>query len=151
VPYSLGGVILFYINQQVGFVDTDMMGVVHHSNYFRWFEAARVAWLKQAGVSLQELMGDGFLFPISDARCSYKKPALYDDYLKIYVKMLELSRAKMIFIYQVRRDDVLLTDGYTCNVFANSKGKPVRLSNKYYQLLLKFSEAEKAAPADGML
>ena len=36
------------ICDRVRYVETDMMGVVHHSNYFRWFEMGRVAWLRGA-------------------------------------------------------------------------------------------------------
>lgn len=132
------------INERVRFVDTDMMGVVHHSNYFRWFEAARVAYLKEAGVDLWDLMNGGYSFPISDVRCAYKIPARYDDSLEIFVRMIELSRAKMVFCYQVRRqnDNELLAEGYTCNIFTNDKGKVTRLPAKYYDALKIFSDAE---------
>ena len=52
------------ICDRVRYVETDMMGVVHHSNYFRWFEMGRVAWLRAAGVELWELMNANIIFPI---------------------------------------------------------------------------------------
>ena len=131
-------------HERVRFVDTDMMGVVHHSNFFKWFESARVAYLKEAGVELWDLMRDGYSFPISDVRCAYKVPARYDDSLEIAVRMIELSRAKMVFCYQVRRenDNELLAEGYTCNIFTNESGKVTRLPSKFYDPLQKFFEAE---------
>lgn len=132
------------VKERVRFVDTDMMGVVHHSNYFRWFEIARVEYLNQAGVRLLELLDKGYNVPVSDVRCSYKESAKYDDELAIYAKMLELNRAKMVFSYQVRRvhDNALLAEGVTRNVFTNKEGKIRRLPDEYYNLLKGFCEKE---------
>ena len=128
----------------VRFADTDMMGVVHHSNYFQWFESGRVAYLKEAGVNLWDIMNDGYAFPISDVRCAYKVPARYDDKLEIITRLIELSRAKMVFSYQVRRenDSELLAEGYTCNIFTNENGKVTRLPCKFFDLLQKFFETD---------
>lgn len=54
------------IRDRVRFVETDMMGVVHHANYMRWFE--RVVWLicVPAGVELLDLMAHGVIFPITE-------------------------------------------------------------------------------------
>ena len=134
------------INEQVRFADTDMLGVVHHANYFRWFESARVAFLKQAGVDLWDLMNNGYSFPISDARCAYKSPARYDDELVVNIAMRELSRAKMTFDYEVWRpkDAKLLAEGYTCNVFTDAAGRVTRLRDVFYRRLYDFYQAQKS-------
>ena len=128
-----------------------MMGVAHHANYFKWFESARAAFLKTAGVDLWDLMDAGYSFPISDARCAYKSSAHYGDCLEIEAKMIELSRAKMAFSYQVRRcgDNKLLAAGYTRNVFTGAGGKVTRLRDEFYQPLLSFCEKEKSAAGGG--
>jgi acyl-CoA thioester hydrolase len=138
---------LFSFEETVRFADTDMMGVAHHANYFRWFESARVAFLKAAGIDLWDLMKAGYSFPISDARCVYKVSARYGDCLGIQVTMPELTRAKMVFSYQARRraDAALLAEGHTCNVFTNAGGKVARLCDEFYQPLLSFYEKEKSA------
>lgn len=59
------------VQEKVRFVETDLMGVVHHSNYFRWFEMGRVEYLRQAGVFLTELMADGIVFPITHVDCQF--------------------------------------------------------------------------------
>lgn len=139
--------------ERVRFVDTDMMGVVHHSNFLKWFETARVTYLREAGVDLWDLMNDGYSFPISDVRCSYKVPAKYDDCLEIAVKLLELSKAKMVFSYQVRRenDNELLAEGYTCNIFANEKGRVTRLPGKYYDALKTFFDVQLVQAQEGLI
>ena len=67
------------IRDKVRFVETDMMGVVHHANYLRWFEMGRVAYLRACGISLGELMADGVIFPITEVRAKYKNSCTFDD------------------------------------------------------------------------
>ena len=43
--------------------ETDQMGVVHHSNYLRYFEVARLEWLTQLGVSYQAMEEEGVMMP----------------------------------------------------------------------------------------
>ena len=118
------------VREKVRFVETDMMGVVHHSNYFRWFEMGRVEYLRQAGIYLLDLMQDGILFPITEVSCQYKASARFDDYLVIETTMVELSRVKMVFNYQVVRevDGLLLAEGKTQNLFTDNNGRIVRLA-----------------------
>lgn len=128
------------VREKVRFVETDLMGVVHHSNYFRYFEMGRVEYLRQAGVLLTELMEKGIVFPITDVACKYHASAKFDDYILIETEMTEVSRVKMVFTYQVRReaDGVLLASGATTNLFTSiASGKIIRLPAEYYNKLEK--------------
>ena len=53
---KVGRMTVIEVRDRVRFVETDMMGVVHHSNYLRWFEMGRVAYLRAAGVELLDLI-----------------------------------------------------------------------------------------------
>jgi acyl-CoA thioester hydrolase len=125
------------VRDKVRFVETDMMGVVHHANYLRWFEMGRVEYLRQANIYLLELMDKGILFPIKDVSCQYIASARFDDTIIIETTMAELSRAKMIFSYRVLRenDGTLLATGKTQNVFTDADGKVIRLPVAIYEPL----------------
>jgi len=125
------------VHEKVRFVETDMMGVAHHSNYFRWFEMGRVEYLRQAGISLNELMAAGILFPISDVECKYRASARFEDCIRIEAIPMELTPVKMVFNYRIIRDadEVLLAAGRTQNVFTDSNGKIIRLPVEYYNKL----------------
>lgn len=129
------------VREKVRFVETDAMGVVHHSNYFRWFEMGRVEFLRTVGILLTELMKEGILFPITEVSCKYHASAKFDEYILIQTEMAEVSRAKMIFTYEVRReaDGALLATGRTTNLFTGSSGKIIRLPVDYYSKLEKAS------------
>ena len=89
------------IRDRVRFVETDMMGVVHHANYLRWFEMGRVAYLRAAGVELLDLMAHGVIFPITEVHVKYKNSCTFDDEFEVQTIMTEFSRAKMDFAYIV--------------------------------------------------
>ncbi len=125
------------VQERVRFAETDMMGVVHHANYFRWFEVGRVAYLREAGISLYELMEENIVFPITHVECQYRASAKFDDVIIIEARLESLSRAKMVFTYRILReaDGALLAEGRTQNVFTDMEGKIIRLSDHYYKRL----------------
>jgi acyl-CoA thioester hydrolase len=134
------------VKDRVRFAETDMMGVVHHANYFRWFEMGRVEYLRQAGVYLLDLMDAGILFPITDVSCSYRASARFDDRLAVETVMAELSKVKMVFTYRVVReeDGTLFATGRTQNAFTDRAGKIIRLPAEYYdRLQAKYAGEEK--------
>ena len=113
----------------VRFYETDMMGIAHHSNHFRWFEMARIEFLRQIGVTLWDMMNEDIVFPIMNV----------DDELHIETYLVKMTRAQMIFRYRMRRasDGALLATGETKNAFmSKSTGKIVRLDDTFYQPML---------------
>ncbi|MFA6848890.1 MAG: thioesterase family protein [Selenomonadaceae bacterium] len=123
------------ITHRVNFYDTDAMAVVHHANYIRWFEIGRVDFLRKAGITIGELMADGFVFPITDVNCKYVSPGKFDDVLVIETIPTALTKVKMAFDYRILReaDQKVLVEGHTQNVFTNREtGSIARLPEKYY-------------------
>ncbi|MBR2519944.1 MAG: acyl-CoA thioesterase [Selenomonadaceae bacterium] len=126
------------ITERVKFFDTDTMGVVHHSNYIRMFETGRVEFLRTLGISLNEMMSDGILFPIVEVNAKFHSPAQFDDVLEISTIAEALTRAKMQFRYEIRRrgEEKILAEGSSTNVFTHD-GKICRLPEKFFERLLK--------------
>ena len=129
---------------KVRFVETDLMGVVHHSNYFRWFEMARVEYLRAGNVLLPELIAAGIVFPITDVQCKYRQSAHFDEMIRIEATLVEFSRAKMCFSYRVMRDmdNMLLAEGSTQNVFTDKEGRVTRLPQIYFDRIDAVRQAE---------
>lgn len=123
---------------RVKFYDTDTMGVVHHSNYIRWFETGRVEFLRELGIDLNDMMNDGILFPIVEVGAKFHAPAHFDDELEIETTAEALTKAKMKFNYVIRRhgEERILAEGTSTNVFT-SDGKICRLPDKYFSKLVK--------------
>ena len=140
---------LAIVKERVRFVETDLMGVVHHSNYFRWFEMARVEYLRAANVLLPELLAAGIIFPITDVTCHYRQPAHFDEIIRIEAELVEFSRAKMRFGYKIYRDmdEVLLVEGATQNVFTDKSGRIIRLPLLYQDRIEAVRQAENGGLA----
>lgn len=96
---------------RVGYVDTDQAGVVHHSTYLRYLEAARVEFLRTYGIDYKtfELEGRTAL-PVVEVATRYKMPARFDDELEIETWVGLLTRARLRFDSRVWRGKDLLTE-----------------------------------------
>ena len=132
----------------VNFYDTDAMAVVHHANYIRWFEIGRVEYLRRIGITLNEMMEDGFVFPITNIESKYLHSGKFDDELLIETTATALTKAKMAFDYRILRpaDGVTLVTGRSQNVFTSREtGKIVRLPAKYYERLEEAMRQESTA------
>ena len=90
---------------RVEYHHTDQMGIVHHSNYIKFFEAARTEWLRAAGMTYAEMERRGVMMPIVDVHVRYRQPAYYDEVLSVSVFVDELPMARMIFRYEIRGED----------------------------------------------
>lgn len=90
---------------RVEYHHTDQMGIVHHSNYIKFFEAARTEWLRAVGMTYAEMERRGVMMPIVDVHVKYRQPAYYDEVLSVSVFVDELPMARMIFRYEIRGED----------------------------------------------
>ncbi len=90
---------------RVEYHHTDQMGIVHHSNYIKFFEAARTEWLRAAGMTYAEMERRGVMMPIVDVHIKYRQPAYYDEVLTIRVIVDELPMARMVFRYEICGED----------------------------------------------
>ena len=136
------------VTHHVDYYETDAMAVVHHSTYIRWFEIGRVAYLRAAGIDLNELTAAGYSYPITAVNAKYVSPARFDDNVLIETTAKAMTRAKMEFTYTIRMADtgVVLVTGFSQNVFTSlATGHVTRLPEKYYAPLAKAMAQEKAA------
>ena len=84
---------------------TDQMGIVHHSNYIKFFEVARTEWLRSAGLTYAEMERRGVMMPIVDVNVKYRQPAYYDELLSVTAIVEDMPMARMIFKYEIRGED----------------------------------------------
>ena len=77
----------FRTSRRVEFADTDMAGIVHFANFFRYMEAAEVDFLQARGLSVRlDWEGQAIGFPRVSASCDYLRPATFMDTLEISVR-----------------------------------------------------------------
>ena len=98
---------------RVRFCETDLMGIVHHSNYLAYFEAGRVEWLRRRGVTYVDWTERGVHLPVVEASVRYRAPARFDDVITIETRLIELRSVSLKFDYKMSRGDQLLAEGFT--------------------------------------
>jgi acyl-CoA thioester hydrolase len=98
------------INLEVRYYETDLMGIVHHSNYIRYFECGRDAALVKLGLPVKQVEEEiGVMMPVIKVECIYKTPAKYGDLLRIVSMVKQPPGAKIIvdtIIYNERKEVV---------------------------------------------
>jgi acyl-CoA thioester hydrolase len=124
---------------QIIFGDTDQMGVVYYANYLRFFEGARASYWRALGRSYKDLEDAQVAMPVIEAHCSYKRPARYEDLIAVDTEITDVRAASLRFIYEVRRGDELLAEGYTRHAVIGPGGKPRALPDFMRELVTKRS------------
>lgn len=79
----------------VRYYETDLMGIVHHSNYIRYFEYGRIKMLEEIGLPISEIEGRGVMLPVVSTFCTYKTPSRMGETLRIISSVESMPMAKM--------------------------------------------------------
>lgn len=118
----------------VRYAETDMMGIVHHSRYYPWFEAARSDFIRKFGKSYGEMEKSGILMPLTETHARYFAGLTYDEEAVVICRLREMGVARCKFEYEVYRksDKKLMTTGYTKHGFVNRDFVPVNLKKTAY-------------------
>lgn len=96
----------------VRYYETDLMGIVHHSNYIRYFECGRIDMLRQIGLPIEEIERRGVMIPVVSTYCEYKTPSKMGDTLRIVCSVEKMPMAKMSIKTQIfNQEEALVAQG----------------------------------------
>lgn len=118
----------------VRYAETDMMGIVHHSRYYPWFEIARGDYIKKAGLRYRDLEDIGIMMPLSESHAKYLSGLRYDDDVLVTCEIEKLTVARCRFKYEVFSlpGRELKTTGFTEHGFVDTKTfTPINLKKTY--------------------
>ncbi|WP_027876573.1 acyl-CoA thioesterase [Meiothermus cerbereus] len=121
----------------VRYAETDAMGVVHHSSYVVWLEAARVEWLEQIGLPYPQIEAQGLAFAVVELGLIYRQPARFGERVEVEVWLCEASSRTLRYQYRVWRGQTLLAEGYTRHLCQDAQGKAVRIPATVAEPLLR--------------
>ncbi|MBA4020061.1 MAG: thioesterase [Pirellula sp.] len=112
---------------RVRYQETDAMGVLHHANYFTYFEMGRTELLRANGKSYRDLEDGGLLMVIVKIGCNYRRPARYDDVLRLHTVTTRVTAAKIEHEYQMYRGEELLCEGHSTLACVDREGRVQRV------------------------
>ncbi len=110
----------FQTTRRVEFGDTDMAGIVHFSNFFRYMEAAETEFLRTLGLSVAWTQdGRRVGFPRVSASCDYTKPAVFGDLLTVAVTVEKVGTKSVTYRFDFTRGDDAIAVGRITSVFCH--------------------------------
>jgi acyl-CoA thioester hydrolase len=112
---------------RVRYAETDRMGLLHHANYFVYFEMGRTELLREKGLSYRELEDSGALLVIIEIGCKFRRPAFYDDLLILKTRVDQVTNVKIVHRYELWRDATLLAEGHSTLACVDRSGRPQAL------------------------
>jgi YbgC/YbaW family acyl-CoA thioester hydrolase len=111
-------------------VDTDIAGVMHFSNYFRYFEACEEEFYRSISMPLTKIRDKyGVMLPRVEAHCHYRAACRFDDVVDVTMKVREVAEKTITYDFQVtrRRDGALAAQGFVKCIAVNAEWKAVPL------------------------
>ncbi|WP_295155700.1 thioesterase family protein [uncultured Brachyspira sp.] len=126
---------------RVIYADTDQMGVVYHSNYFRYFEIGRTELLRELGISYKEMEEKyNIMLPVKEAFADYKISIRYDEIIVVYTSIEKLKNVSLKLKYEIRskeNENIIYSKGYTLHPFVNKRGEIVKPDENLYNIMSK--------------
>jgi acyl-CoA thioester hydrolase len=103
----------------VQFSETDMAGIVHFSNFFRFMERTEHAFFRSLGLSIVErpgtiptMEGNPVGWPRVHASCDFFTPLFFEDEVEVELLVEELRTRSIRYLFRVRKlDGTLAAEG----------------------------------------
>ena len=111
------------IELRVRYQETDPMGFLHHANYFAYFEIGRTELLRASGGNYRQMEEAGLLVVVVKAECRFRRPACYDDLLRLRTTIVRVTLAKIEHRYELFRGDECLAVGQVTLAVVDRNGK----------------------------
>lgn len=117
---------------QVHYYETDRMGITHHSNYIRWMEEARTAFLEEVGWGYEQLEAQGIVSPVTHVSCEYRKTTTFSDRVLITVRIQNYTGIRLTLAYEMinAATGETAATGISGHCFLNHEGRPLRLKKE---------------------
>lgn len=118
--------------RSVHYYETDQMAIVHHANYIRWLEEARLDYLRQLGIDIQALEQRGILIPVVDVQCHYLHPLCFGDTVEITPLITDYSGVRLYVQYEIRllSSGTLAATAASCHCFMDKNHRPVSIRKR---------------------
>ncbi|UWG96206.1 acyl-CoA thioesterase [Dehalobacter sp. DCM] len=133
------------IEIQLSYADTDMMGVIYHANYLKWFELGRCQLVRDAGYDYMEMETKGYYAPVYKVDATYKKAIRYGDRVFVKCWVEENQGLWTVYAYQVLNgEDEVCAEGTTTHILVRKDNfKPVQFKKVFPEWFQRYEEIKK--------
>jgi acyl-CoA thioester hydrolase len=115
----------------VRFNEADPLGIVWHGHYIRYFEDGREHFGMQYGIGYLDFFNIGFVIPVVNIECSFKKSLRYGDTVIVETSFIPCPAAKILFSYRLfnKKTKELVATGHSVQVFLDKEHSSLQLLN----------------------
>lgn len=132
---------MYIYQHQVQYYETDKMQITHHSNYIRFMEEARIAFMKHIGFGYDKMEELGISSPVIGIQCDYKKSTTFPDIITIETKIVAYKGTRLTIEYLMKVHDDVVAIGKSQHCFLNAQGRPIILKKELPTLDQLFNQA----------
>lgn len=127
------------------YYETDQMGIIHHSNYVRWMEEARMDLMDQIGLNYKQMEQIEIISPVLSIEVNYHSMVHFDDVVVIHTKLVKYNgiRMEVEYVMTDRETGELRATGKSSHCLLNRSGKPISLKRSYPELDTRFFEMKE--------
>ncbi|MBQ1748268.1 MAG: acyl-CoA thioesterase [Bacteroidales bacterium] len=118
---------------EVRYYECDQMGIVHHSNYVRFFECGRNQMMRELGIPIEQMEKENIMFPVVSIDIHFKLPSRMGDTLKVFTTLTKLPMAKLIFDQKItnQKGELLCFGTVTVGFISADKRIPIRAPKSF--------------------
>ncbi len=118
------------------YYETDQMKIVHHSNYIRWFEEARIHYLDSIGMRFADQEAKGIVCPVLTVDAAYKQMVRFGDTVEILTRLSMYNGLRYGFSYEIRNAETgtVCCTGSSTHCFLDPEGKILRVKREYPEM-----------------
>ena len=122
--------------------ETDQMGIIHHSNYVKWMEEARINLMDQIGLSYKQMEEMEIISPVLSIEVNYRSMVHFDDIVVIEPRLVKSDGIRMEIEYNMydKNTGEIRCPAKSSHCFLNRSGKPISLKRSYPEIDTKFFE-----------
>lgn len=131
-----------YIHQ-AQYYETDQMGIIHHSNYIRWMEEARIAYMDELGFPYRKVEESGIMSPVLSVQCDYKSMTRFGDRVAVEVRLASFKGVKYSISYVMRDEETgeVRAVGSSSHCYLRKDGRPANIKKELPELYEKIKAA----------
>ena len=123
---------MFVYPHKVQYYETDQMRIVHHSNYIRWMEEARIELLARLGWDYRTMEDLGIVSPVTAVEGRYKRSARFGDTVSVEVRVTLYNGVRLQMHYDILDGEGhLLFNGKSENCFTDGEGNILNMKKAY--------------------
>ena len=114
------------------YYETDKMGIIHHSNYIRWFEEARIDFMQQTGLKYDDMENKGIIMPVIEVSCKYIVSVHFNEAVEIFTSLKLFNGVRAVYNYEIYNASGLAATGQSSHCFLDNVTRtPINLKNRY--------------------